>query len=162
MTFTSSSRVSRYEPTRTGGGKNLLDLVGGVRGFGGGEAILLAIFIGDGEKVFEFSPSIKGYITFSLLLTVVIEQTSGFDVVIAPANELAIVDDFITLFGKVVHHVAVQSEMQLVSGGFPWSPHKDFVLSLVSIIDISVSFPNVLHELIGSHYLLTHSLFCHV
>ena len=59
-------------------------MVSGVGGLGGNGTILLAILIGSDENIFEFGPILKGYWYHapSPLLTVLIEQTGGFDVVV--------------------------------------------------------------------------------
>ena len=64
----------------------LLDLVSGVGGFTGGRIVLLAVVLGDDEERLESRPSFHSCGAFPPTIAILIEEASGFDVIIIPTH----------------------------------------------------------------------------
>ena len=78
----------------------MLDLVGRVGCIVGCKVVLLSIIFGGNEKGFEGGPVLDHGWAFSPTVTVFVEKTCGFNVVVRPSHELGIVDHFVAFGGK--------------------------------------------------------------
>ena len=106
--------------------------------------VLFAVVLGSDEEGFESGPVLEHGWAFTPFVTVFVEETCGFNVVIRPPHELRVVYHLIT-FG--CEELAV---IKLVKQGFNggwWGPggfHSLFVQGMICVVNFTVRFPNVL------------------